>query len=83
MVKEGQDLTIGNIGDSRAVLGMRDENNAFVPVMTVDQDELVVLAAAGVHFFGTRSGASCRVQVPYTLECSSSSSECSTYWMEA
>ncbi|KAG6404724.1 hypothetical protein SASPL_136977 [Salvia splendens] len=37
LVKQGQDLIIGNIGDSRAVLGMRDANNAFVPVqLTVD-----------------------------------------------
>ncbi|XP_057788844.1 probable protein phosphatase 2C 33 [Salvia miltiorrhiza] len=37
LVKQGQDLIIGNVGDSRAVLGMRDANNAFVPVqLTVD-----------------------------------------------
>ncbi|KAG6393834.1 hypothetical protein SASPL_144408 [Salvia splendens] len=41
-------LTIGNIGDSRAVLGLRDEENAFVPVMNVDHDELVVLEPARV-----------------------------------
>ncbi|XP_047955442.1 probable protein phosphatase 2C 18 [Salvia hispanica] len=48
LVKKGQDLTIGNIGDSRGVLGIRDENDAFVAVMNVDQGDLVVLAPAKV-----------------------------------
>ncbi|KAL1537683.1 putative protein phosphatase 2C 74 [Salvia divinorum] len=49
LVKKGQDLTIGNIGDSRAVLGMRGANKAFVPVqMSVEQDEFVVLSTAGI-----------------------------------
>ncbi|KAL0403375.1 UNVERIFIED_CONTAM: putative protein phosphatase 2C 33 [Sesamum radiatum] len=37
MVKQGQDLVIGNVGDSRAVLGTRDENNSLTAVqLTVD-----------------------------------------------
>ncbi|CAO1939066.1 unnamed protein product [Urochloa humidicola] len=35
--KQGQNLIIGNLGDSRAVLGTRDENNRLVAVqLTVD-----------------------------------------------
>lgn len=37
LVKQGQSLVIGNIGDSRAVLGMRDEKNSLHAVqLTVD-----------------------------------------------
>ncbi|KAL7110000.1 hypothetical protein ACP275_06G210100 [Erythranthe tilingii] len=37
MVKQGQDLVIGNVGDSRAVLATRDENNFLTAVqLTVD-----------------------------------------------
>ncbi|KZV47659.1 protein phosphatase-2c [Dorcoceras hygrometricum] len=37
LVKQGRDVVLGNVGDSRAVLGTRDENNALVPVqLTVD-----------------------------------------------
>ncbi|XP_073314946.1 probable protein phosphatase 2C 33 [Primulina huaijiensis] len=37
LVKQGRDLVIGNVGDSRAVLGTRDENNALFAVqLTVD-----------------------------------------------
>ncbi|CAA3019607.1 probable protein phosphatase 2C 33 [Olea europaea var. sylvestris] len=37
LVKQGQDLVIGNVGDSRAVLGTRDENNSLIAVqLTVD-----------------------------------------------
>ncbi|KAK4436110.1 putative protein phosphatase 2C 33 [Sesamum alatum] len=37
MVKQGQDLVIGNVGDSRAVLATRDENNSLTAVqLTVD-----------------------------------------------
>ncbi|XP_051121443.1 probable protein phosphatase 2C 33 [Andrographis paniculata] len=37
IVKQGQDLVIGNVGDSRAVLGTRDENNSLVAIqLTVD-----------------------------------------------
>ncbi|KAK3028791.1 hypothetical protein RJ639_039057, partial [Escallonia herrerae] len=37
MVKQGQDLVIGNVGDSRAILGTRDKDNSLVPVqLTVD-----------------------------------------------
>uniref|UniRef100_A0A5B6Z2H6 protein-serine/threonine phosphatase n=1 Tax=Davidia involucrata TaxID=16924 RepID=A0A5B6Z2H6_DAVIN len=37
LVKQGQDLVIGNIGDSRAVLGTRDKDDSLVAVqLTVD-----------------------------------------------
>ncbi|GER51339.1 phosphatase 2C family protein [Striga asiatica] len=37
LVKQGQDIVIGNVGDSRAVLGTRDENNLLTAVqLTVD-----------------------------------------------
>ncbi|KAL8171842.1 hypothetical protein V2J09_023646 [Rumex salicifolius] len=37
LVKQGKDLVVGNIGDSRAVLGTRDEDSCLIPVqLTVD-----------------------------------------------
>ncbi|KAI4302055.1 hypothetical protein L6164_035273 [Bauhinia variegata] len=37
LVKQGRDLVIGNVGDSRAVLGMRDKDDSLVAVqLTVD-----------------------------------------------
>ncbi|KAA8533407.1 hypothetical protein F0562_031159 [Nyssa sinensis] len=37
LVKQGQDLVIGNVGDSRAVLGTRDKDDSLVAVqLTVD-----------------------------------------------
>ncbi|OAY82963.1 putative protein phosphatase 2C 33, partial [Ananas comosus] len=37
VVKQDQDLVIGNLGDSRAVLGTRDQNNRLIAVqLTVD-----------------------------------------------
>jgi len=37
VIKQGRNLIIGNLGDSRAVLGTRDENNELVAVqLTVD-----------------------------------------------
>ncbi|KAJ4762372.1 hypothetical protein LUZ62_072747 [Rhynchospora pubera] len=37
IVKQGKDLVIGNLGDSRAILGTRDSNNRLMPVqLTVD-----------------------------------------------
>ncbi|KAG6535460.1 probable protein phosphatase 2C 33 [Zingiber officinale] len=37
LVKQGEDLVIGNVGDSRAVLGTRDENNCLIAVqLTTD-----------------------------------------------
>ncbi|PKA61294.1 putative protein phosphatase 2C 33 [Apostasia shenzhenica] len=37
LVKQGRNLVIGNIGDSRAVLGTRDNNNCLIAVqLTVD-----------------------------------------------
>ncbi|XP_043720430.1 probable protein phosphatase 2C 33 [Telopea speciosissima] len=37
LIKQGQDLIIGNVGDSRAVLGTRDQDETLIPVqLTVD-----------------------------------------------
>ncbi|GMI78627.1 hypothetical protein like AT1G79630 [Hibiscus trionum] len=37
LVKQGQDLVIGNVGDSRAVLAMRDKDNSLIAIqLTVD-----------------------------------------------
>ncbi|EOA34224.1 hypothetical protein CARUB_v10021735mg [Capsella rubella] len=37
LIKQGEDLVVGNIGDSRAVLATRDEDNALIAVqLTVD-----------------------------------------------
>ncbi|KAJ3675685.1 hypothetical protein LUZ60_004727 [Juncus effusus] len=37
VVKQGQDLVIGNLGDSRAIMGTRDANNRLIAVqLTVD-----------------------------------------------
>ncbi|KAJ6818506.1 putative protein phosphatase 2C 66 [Iris pallida] len=37
MIKQGQDIVIGNVGDSRAILGTRDKDNNLVAVqLTVD-----------------------------------------------
>nr|DAD25389.1 TPA_asm: hypothetical protein HUJ06_026853 [Nelumbo nucifera] len=37
LVKQGQDLVIGNVGDSRAVLGTRNQENSLIAVqLTVD-----------------------------------------------
>ncbi|KAJ6829290.1 putative protein phosphatase 2C 33 [Iris pallida] len=37
LVKQGQDLVIGNIGDSRAILGTRDQDDSLIAVqLTVD-----------------------------------------------
>ncbi|GLT87816.1 hypothetical protein SLE2022_058760 [Rubroshorea leprosula] len=37
LIKQGQHLIIGNVGDSRAVLGTRDEDNSLISVqLTVD-----------------------------------------------
>ncbi|XP_010247822.1 PREDICTED: probable protein phosphatase 2C 33 [Nelumbo nucifera] len=37
LVKQGQDLVIGNVGDSRAVLGTRDQDNSLIAIqLTVD-----------------------------------------------
>ncbi|KAG6647471.1 hypothetical protein I3843_07G079500 [Carya illinoinensis] len=37
VIKQGQDLVIGNVGDSRAVLGMRDKDDSLIAVqLTVD-----------------------------------------------
>ncbi|XP_008782938.1 probable protein phosphatase 2C 66 isoform X2 [Phoenix dactylifera] len=37
IVKQGQDLVVGNVGDSRAIMGRRDEDNNLVAVqLTID-----------------------------------------------
>ncbi|KAL5566722.1 hypothetical protein UlMin_029886 [Ulmus minor] len=37
LIKQGRDIVIGNVGDSRAVLGTRDNNNSLVAIqLTVD-----------------------------------------------
>eukprot|EP00268_Persea_americana_P042267 TRINITY_DN422_c1_g1_i1.p1 TRINITY_DN422_c1_g1~~TRINITY_DN422_c1_g1_i1.p1 ORF type:complete len:490 (+),score=112.52 TRINITY_DN422_c1_g1_i1:830-2299(+) len=37
LIKQGRDLVIGNIGDSRAILGTRDEDNSLIAIqLTVD-----------------------------------------------
>ncbi|XP_024032444.1 probable protein phosphatase 2C 33, partial [Morus notabilis] len=37
LVKQGRDIVIGNVGDSRAVLGTRDKDNSLIPIqLTVD-----------------------------------------------
>ncbi|CAN0898664.1 Probable protein phosphatase 2C 6 [Linum grandiflorum] len=36
MIKQGQDLVIGNIGDSRAVLGTRDKGNTLIAVQLTE-----------------------------------------------
>lgn len=37
LIKQGQDLIVGNVGDSRAVLGTREKNNSLAAVqLTVD-----------------------------------------------
>ncbi|XP_074589163.1 putative protein phosphatase 2C 33 [Curcuma longa] len=37
LIKQGDELVIGNVGDSRAVLGTRDQNNSLIAVqLTVD-----------------------------------------------
>ncbi|XP_054806470.1 probable protein phosphatase 2C 33 isoform X2 [Prosopis cineraria] len=37
LVKQGQDLVIGNVGDSRAILGTRDHDNSLIAVqLTID-----------------------------------------------
>ncbi|XP_071712068.1 probable protein phosphatase 2C 33 [Rutidosis leptorrhynchoides] len=37
LIKQGQDLIIGNVGDSRAILCTRDKSNSLIPVqLTVD-----------------------------------------------
>uniref|UniRef100_A0A2P2KSV3 PPM-type phosphatase domain-containing protein n=1 Tax=Rhizophora mucronata TaxID=61149 RepID=A0A2P2KSV3_RHIMU len=37
LIKQGQFLIVGNVGDSRAVLGMRDKDDSLLPVqLTVD-----------------------------------------------
>lgn len=55
MIKQGQDLVIGNVGDSRAVLATRDEHNSLVPVqLTVDLKPNLPREAARIHQFKGR-----------------------------
>ncbi|GJY55932.1 probable protein phosphatase 2C 6 isoform X1 [Tanacetum coccineum] len=55
MVLQGQDLVIGNVGDSRAVLATRDENNSLVPVqLTIDLKPNLPREAARIEQFHGR-----------------------------
>ncbi|KAL2526197.1 putative protein phosphatase 2C 33 [Abeliophyllum distichum] len=50
MVKQGHDLVIGNVGDSRAVLGTRDQNNSLTAVqLTVDLKPNLPSEAARIY----------------------------------
>ncbi|CAI9303402.1 unnamed protein product [Lactuca saligna] len=55
MIKQGQDLVIGNVGDSRAVLATRDEHNSLVPIqLTVDLKPNLPREAARIQQFKGR-----------------------------
>ncbi|GJY84489.1 probable protein phosphatase 2C 6 [Tanacetum coccineum] len=55
LIKQGQDLVIGNVGDSRAVLATRDENNSLVPVqLTIDLKPNLPREAARIEQFHGR-----------------------------
>ncbi|KAL3643235.1 hypothetical protein CASFOL_014050 [Castilleja foliolosa] len=50
IIKQGQDLIIGNVGDSRAVLATRDNDNALAAVqLTVDLKPNLPKEAARIH----------------------------------
>ncbi|KAF3453223.1 hypothetical protein FNV43_RR03663 [Rhamnella rubrinervis] len=50
VVKQGQDLVIGNVGDSRAVLATRDKDNSLIAVqLTVDLKPDLPGEAARIH----------------------------------
>ncbi|KAG8390741.1 hypothetical protein BUALT_Bualt01G0115100 [Buddleja alternifolia] len=50
LVKQGLDLVIGNVGDSRAVLGTRNENNSLTAVqLTVDLKPNLPAEAERIH----------------------------------
>ncbi|XP_042037316.1 probable protein phosphatase 2C 33 [Salvia splendens] len=50
LVKQGQDLVVGNIGDSRAILATRDANNSLAAVqLTVDLKPNLPAEAARIH----------------------------------
>ncbi|XP_051124818.1 probable protein phosphatase 2C 18 [Andrographis paniculata] len=50
LIKQGQDLIIGNIGDSRAILGTRGEDNSLEAVqLTVDLKPNLPREAARIH----------------------------------
>ncbi|KAK9057146.1 hypothetical protein SSX86_024513 [Deinandra increscens subsp. villosa] len=55
LIKQSQDLIIGNLGDSRAVLATRDDNNGLVAVqLTVDLKPNLPREAARIHQFKGR-----------------------------
>lgn len=55
LIKQAQDLIIGNLGDSRAVLATRDDNNALVAVqLTVDLKPNLPREAARIQKFKGR-----------------------------
>ncbi|KAL3851062.1 hypothetical protein ACJIZ3_012944 [Penstemon smallii] len=50
LIKQGRDLIIGNVGDSRAVLATREKDNALVAVqLTVDLKPNLPREAARIH----------------------------------
>ncbi|KAK4491828.1 hypothetical protein RD792_002605 [Penstemon davidsonii] len=50
LIKQGQDLIIGNVGDSRAVLATREKDNALVAIqLTVDLKPNLPREAARIH----------------------------------
>lgn len=55
LIKQGPDLVIGNVGDSRALLATRDENNSLVPVqLTIDLKPNLPREAARIEQFNGR-----------------------------
>ncbi|XP_060191116.1 probable protein phosphatase 2C 6 [Lycium barbarum] len=55
LVMQGQDIIIGNVGDSRAVLATRDKDNSLVPLqLTVDLKPNLPREAARIHKYKGR-----------------------------
>ncbi|KAI3810137.1 hypothetical protein L1987_19747 [Smallanthus sonchifolius] len=55
LIKQSQDLIIGNLGDSRAVLATRDDNNGLIAVqLTVDLKPNLPREAARIQLFKGR-----------------------------
>ncbi|KAL2330169.1 hypothetical protein Fmac_017750 [Flemingia macrophylla] len=50
LIKQGRDLIVGNVGDSRAVLGTREKDDSLVPVqLTVDLKPNLPAEAERIH----------------------------------
>nr|XP_043628699.1 probable protein phosphatase 2C 66 [Erigeron canadensis] len=55
LIKQGQDLVIGNVGDSRAVLATRDENNSLTACqLTIDLKPNLPREAARIQEYNGR-----------------------------